>query len=268
MEVRRLGDAFLRSRSPILSFLTPHVSARSWPRYLWADASLTSHSSRSYPRYSKKTFSSSSIIRTTPTPVAESEHPSGTNYSRVGGGYPTNDLNAILDEFIKPSEQSASPSPRPSPRYREAGGSAQSTGNSATDVLSAFRGSRNERGRVEVSKMIDPKPAPTAQASASEAVHADVTASDVPQPQLRLGPSVGRSVSVETERGIDLGRALRNLDMNCARNLVRGDFMRQRFHERPGLKRKRLYSSRWRKRFKEGFRAMVDKVEQMRRSGW
>lgn len=264
MEVRRLGDAFLRSRSPILSFLTPHVSARSWPRYLCTDASSTSHSSLSYPRYSKKTFSSSSITRTSPTPVAEAEHPSGNNYSRVGGGYPTNDLNAILDEFIKPSERSASP-PQPLPRYRIAGGS---QGNSATDVLSAFRGSRNERSRVEVSKMIDPKPSPSAQASASEAVHADMTPPDVPQPQLRLGPSAGRSVTVETERGIDLGKAFRNLDMNCAKNYVRGDFMRQRFHERPGLKRKRLYSSRWRKRFKEGFRAMVTKVELMRRSGW
>lgn len=176
------------------------------------------------------------------------------------------ELNDILDEFVKPREQSA-PSQPPSPRYRPGAGLGQSQGNSATDILGAFRGSR-ERGKVDASKMIDPKPAPSSQVSASEAVHAGLTAPTVEQPQLRLGPSVGRTVSVEPERGIDLGRAFRNLDINCARNTVKGDFMRQRFHERPGLKRKRLRSTRWRKRFKEGFRAMVSKVEEMRRSGW
>ena len=265
MEVRRLGDVFLRSRSPILSFLAPQVPARSRPRYLYFDAPTTARGSQIHLRCSKKTFSSSSISRTTPTPVTESEYVSGTNQSRVGGGYPTNDLNNILDELIKPSDQSASSRP-PSPRYGPAVGSAQSQGSSATDVLSALHGSRG-RGGVEVAKMLDPKPAPPSQASVSERVHAAVTA-PVPQPQLRLGPSVGRSVTVEPEKGVDLGRAFRSLDMNCARNTVKGDFMRQRFHERPGLKRKRLRSTRWRKRFKEGFRAMVSKVEEMRRSGW
>jgi len=266
MEVRRLRDVFLRSRSPTLSFLRPNVSARLWPRYLCANAPVTAYSSQLYPRCSKKTFSSSSSTRTTPTRVSESEYASGTNPSRVGGGNPTHDLNDILDELIKPGEKSASSQP-PSPRYRTGAGLAQSQGNSGTDVLSGLRWSR-DRGKVEVSKMINPKPAPPTQASVSEAVHAVVAASDVPQPPLRLGPSVGRSVAVEPERGIDLGRAFRNLDINCARNTVKGDFMRQRFHERPGLKRKRLRSVRWRRRFKEGFRAMVGKVEEMRKSGW
>lgn len=266
MEVRRLGDVFLRSRSPTLSFLKPHLSARSWPRYQCADVPFTTHSSQIYPCCSKKTFSSTSSTRITPTPVSESEYGAGTNSSRVGGGNPTNDLNDVLNELLKPGERSPS-SQQPSPRYRTGAGLAQSQGNSGTDVLSAIRWNR-ERGGVEVSKMINPKPAPSAQASASEAVHATAAASDVPQPTLRLGPSVGRSVAVEPERGIDLGRAFRNLDINCARNTVKGDFMRQRFHERPGLKRKRLRSTRWRRRFKEGFRAMVGKVEEMRRSGW
>jgi hypothetical protein len=59
-----------------------------------------------------------------------------------------------------------------------------------------------------------------------------------------------------TLKGVDLGRGFRVLEINCQRNQERGDFMRQRFHERPGLKRKRLHSLRWRKRFKEGFRAV------------
>ena len=67
---------------------------------------------------------------------------------------------------------------------------------------------------------------------------------------------------------MDLGRALRQMEMKLAINSVRADFNRQRFHERAGLKRKRLKSQRWRKRFKQGFRAVVAKVDDMRRRGW
>lgn len=265
MEVRGLGDVFLRSRSPILSCLTPHFSARSWARHLCVDAPSTAHSFQAYSRCSKRTFASSSNTRTTPTPVSKSEYESGTNQSRVGGGYPTDDLHRLLEEFVPPKKQST-PSVPPWSRDRIGTGLAQSTGSSAMDVLSKMRGSR-DRGRVEASKMIDPKPAIFDDARISESVRAAVS-TRVPQAQPRLGPSVGRSVLVEPERGIDLGRAFRNLDINCFRNTVKADFMRQRFHERPGLKRKRLRTVRWRKRFKEGFRAMVSKVEEMRRSGW
>ena len=38
-------------------------------------------------------------------------------------------------------------------------------------------------------------------------------------------------------------------------------FNEQRRHERPGLKRKRLVMTRWRKRFREGFNAAVTRVD-------
>ena len=44
--------------------------------------------------------------------------------------------------------------------------------------------------------------------------------------------------------------------------------MRQRFHEREGLKRKRLRNERWRRRFKEGFQRAVGRVVGMKRQGW
>lgn len=81
-------------------------------------------------------------------------------------------------------------------------------------------------------------------------------------------PSLGRTVEVIPDRGMDLGRALRSLDINCAVNSVRRDAYKQRFYERPGLKRKRLKSERWRRRFKIGFKAVVAKVKAMRRKGW
>ncbi|KAL8946177.1 MAG: hypothetical protein Q9222_007396 [Ikaeria aurantiellina] len=85
---------------------------------------------------------------------------------------------------------------------------------------------------------------------------------------IKSRPSIGRTVEVIPERGLDLGRALRSLEINCAVNNVRGDSLTQRFHERPGMKRKRLKSVRYRRNFKAGFKAVVAKVKAMRRKGW
>lgn len=91
---------------------------------------------------------------------------------------------------------------------------------------------------------------------------------DTSPPPMRLGPSLGRSIEVIPGRNQDLGRALQMLGMVCARNRVRADATLQKFHERPGLKRKRLKSVRWRRRFKQNFQAVVRRVEEMRRKGW
>ena len=85
---------------------------------------------------------------------------------------------------------------------------------------------------------------------------------------VRSRPAVGRTIEVNPDRGMDVGRALKSLDIACAVNKVRQDQSRQRFHERPGMKRKRLESERWRKMFKESFRATVMRVKEMRRKGW
>ncbi|EOD53062.1 Ribosomal protein S21 [Neofusicoccum parvum] len=84
----------------------------------------------------------------------------------------------------------------------------------------------------------------------------------------RLGPMVGRSVQIRTDAGTDLAKGLRLLDVICARNRVRGDHNKQKYHERPGLKRKRLASERWRKRFMDGFKATVSRVQYLKRQGW
>ena len=85
-------------------------------------------------------------------------------------------------------------------------------------------------------------------------------------PPLRMHPYLGRCEPVIRSQG--LGRALDRLRFKVASNRIRGDFASQKFHERPGLKRKRLRRERWKKRFKEGFQATVAKVEGMRRQGW
>ena len=91
----------------------------------------------------------------------------------------------------------------------------------------------------------------------------------VPQPApMKLGPTLGRTVHVDNQRGIDVARAFRSMEIQVARNSVRKEFARQKFHERPGKKRKRLHSERWRKRFKIGFKATVKRVLKMRKQGW
>ena len=85
---------------------------------------------------------------------------------------------------------------------------------------------------------------------------------------VRSRPAVGRTIEVLPEKGVDVGRALRNLDILCAVNRVRNDSARQRYYERPGLKKKRLKRERWRKTFMQSFRATVMRVREMRRKGW
>jgi hypothetical protein len=84
----------------------------------------------------------------------------------------------------------------------------------------------------------------------------------------RLNPSYGRMVELAPEKGRDLVRGLGMLGGLMARNKVKNDFYKQRFHERPGLKRKRLKSERWRARFKKEFDATCKRVTELTRKGW
>lgn len=87
-----------------------------------------------------------------------------------------------------------------------------------------------------------------------------------PRVALRLTPKTGRTVSIGA--GVDVGRGFRLLEQSVARNKVRRDFTMQRYHERGGLKRKRLRKERWRKRFMEGFKDTLARVKEMKRQGW
>lgn len=85
-------------------------------------------------------------------------------------------------------------------------------------------------------------------------------------PPMRLTPSTGRTVNITPK--IEVGRAFDALSKLVARNRVKRDFNDQRFHERPGLKIKRLRRERWRKSFRTGFQAVVDRVKSLRNQGW
>lgn len=84
----------------------------------------------------------------------------------------------------------------------------------------------------------------------------------------RLNPVYGRTVELDPSRGRDMVRGIGMLGSLMARNQVKRDFNKQRFHERGGLKRKRLASERWRARFKKGFRDVTNRVTELTRKGW
>ncbi|KAF1925247.1 uncharacterized protein M421DRAFT_11229, partial [Didymella exigua CBS 183.55] len=84
----------------------------------------------------------------------------------------------------------------------------------------------------------------------------------------RLTPQYGRTVHLDVSRGRDIVRGIGMLGSLMARNKVKTDFADQRFHERGGLKRKRLNSQRWRARFKAGFQSVTGRVVELTRKGW
>jgi hypothetical protein len=84
----------------------------------------------------------------------------------------------------------------------------------------------------------------------------------------RLNPTYGRTVELDASRGRDIVRGIGMLGSLMARNKVKSDFNKQRFHERGGLKRKRLASERWRARFQKGFRDITYRVTELTRKGW
>ncbi|KZL65899.1 ribosomal protein s21 [Colletotrichum tofieldiae] len=86
------------------------------------------------------------------------------------------------------------------------------------------------------------------------------------EPPLRTRPSTGRTVHLTSN--VDLVKALKQLDFQTKKNKTRRMFQLQRFHERPGKKRKRLNSERWRARFKDGFKATVQRVQELKNQGW
>lgn len=82
----------------------------------------------------------------------------------------------------------------------------------------------------------------------------------------QLDAKLGRAV--ELKKGLDVQRALMIMKGKLNRNRVIKDYHQQKFHERPGLKRKRLASQRWRKRFRVSFIETVNRVRYLQKQGW
>lgn len=273
-----VSDSLLRSRaSPLLSFLAPSIpplwrstTAARPARLLMLRLSKTHHSCiHTTARQRAKSSSTEADfdfleedLKPKPTPTSQRKS--------------TDDiLGKQLDSLLNPTF------PTPNPTKRSP--SEQGDESSATMIETAYRNSIRNRvdpGRPYHTRFRDMQfPAPiqeTADVGSPSLFSRDAYRTLEPTRRtpkrakrtVRSRPTVGRTVEVIPDRGMDVGRALRNLDIACSQNRVKQDLMRQRFHERPGMKRKRLKSERWRKMFRESFKATVMRVREMRRKGW
>lgn len=86
--------------------------------------------------------------------------------------------------------------------------------------------------------------------------------------ELKLGPTLGRQVQVEPERGFDLASAIRSLGSTVAANKIRQQARDQKFYVRKGAVRKEQRRQRWRKLFRFSFQQTVKKIQRMQAQGW
>jgi small subunit ribosomal protein MRP21 len=140
-------------------------------------------------------------------------------------------------------------------------------GTSASDLLKALNARKPPSSGIDVSRMLNPLGGPgLSNKDIMGSISDSLTMPKVERIPMKLNPSTGRSVTIGA--GIDVGRGFRLMEQSCARNKVRSDATKQRFHERGGLKRKRLRRERWRRKFLEGFKATVGRVKQLKNQGW
>lgn len=268
MELRSIGSSLLRSRphSPLI-FLPPSLGTC---RYFVADGNpfnsvLLHHNSPQRNAFSTCGSPIQAPAATpvpSPTPKLDSAEPKPRNFVRHIN---INEISRLLDG-IPPLVQSSSQ------------GQSSKSGDATLSSLDLFKEGYNRRGSEGSihDHMIIPGQPRSDDASDSNISSSYQTArAPLVKPfkpravrTIESRPKVGRTIELNAKTGIDLASALRRLHYECARNNVRHDRVTQRFHERPGLKRKRLQRVRWRARFKEQFRALVFKVRAMRRKGW
>jgi len=268
MELRRVADALLRHHSsPLTCLLTPSTTLR-WQ----ATKQLRCKSSHNH--LSRRTFiTSTPLSRTPPTPTTTTSPPSVPTSEpdlQEETTSPPHDINQSARDlgWVSPSNIRSADTIAYS-RSAHSRHEALLNGGTSSDAILAEinRHNTSPQSPFDVSRMIDPP-------SGSKALDAmkDISTNFTPPKQkripMRLEPAMGRSVSISGGGGVDLGRGLRLLEQSCARNRVRRDATSQRFHERAGLKRKRLRRERWRRRCLEGFKATVGRVKTLKKQGW
>jgi len=260
MDFLRAGETLLRSSQPLLPFLTPSACTsacrsttarrlavqRTQPlRTLTTTPALRAGNSSNNDTDDFTALLNSTLDHTKGTPTA----PSGRT-SRFGSPR---------------AQQSNRLSPSPSARVSD------ELGSSMDDILADLHGRRtptNTRARNTSAPSISALDYATALDPLGHYSNKPREPDKLPEPPVKLNSSVGRTILVDQARGMDVGKAFRQLEIRCATNSVKKDFNRQRFHERPGLKRKRLKSERWRRNFKEAFRGTIKLVQGLKKQGW
>jgi len=276
MEAFRAGEVFLRAGS---AFAALRCASRTTPRIprspidpsrvCWACRRLSTQPAK----YQQAAASKPDVNATSETRIADLERKDTNLLDQAV------DLKHTLGAAAKRTRRFQSPGVRQA--LRSTASSALSPnlrfppGTSLDDALKKFGDASPIRkpsslfpSSGETSKMLFPEPDHPAGSvpTASKPKPKPPPSKDIGE--LRLSSRTGLTLDVDARNPADLGLKLRRLSMTVARNKVPQDFRKQRFHERPGLKRKRLKSERWRRRFAAGFQKVVSRVQELRRKGW
>ncbi|KAF2424520.1 hypothetical protein EJ08DRAFT_652385 [Tothia fuscella] len=293
MEIRTIGAPLLRSQSHLLSFLS--ASARTSTPY----SSLLTRTAKPFVCHSCRQFSTilpfrqqaaaKAVGREDDTPFRLQPPPDNSDVDF---------LDSVMDFGPTPgasakhtSHFKGSGNPADDKLYRTAERYGSSAGRSSFDVAMEGVGApspeqaRTASNASSGNSWIQPKSRQTVirgRALANKDVvfptnrggFAEDTLLATTKPRvlreldIHLSARTGRTFAVDNNKMTDLGTRLRQLEMLVARNRIKADFNKQKFHERGGLKRKRLASERWRRRFKDGFQRTVTRVQELRRKGW
>lgn len=280
MKARYIGDALLRpNRSPLLSFLAP-----SFPPVVWG--SSTHRNTKRFDSlqccFQKRRLTTSTALSiaspSTAKQLAEDESPVTQQPVPDSNRKESDDaISAQLQSLLQrhKSLDASTQSPQIYNTPSQLNANQRPSANRWDMAYQEDRRSKNylqaRQGKIADS-MAFPDDVFSGFAAKQEAVRQNVNAykyilEPLPTP-VRLDAYIGRSENVDPVKGRDLGRTIRLMESKLAYNSVRAESMRQRFYERPGLKRKRLKILRWKKRFRAGFRDLVGKVKEMRRKGW
>ena len=279
MERRLVSDPLLRSRMlPLLSFLAPSIpplwrsktAFRQLQLLMPQPSSCRASNIHTTARQRNKPSSSAAdldFLEEEPAKRPTQSFQSQSAQKRPTGDVIGNQLNNLIDSTFH----------TPNPAIRNPLDPVNQTSDAM--IQKAFQDTKRPRDYVPGSREIALKmqfpyqetaggSSMTSFRNANQGLASTKRVPKAAKRTVRSCPAVGRTIEVVPLKGVDFGRALRNLGIACAANKVRADQMRQRFHERPGMKRKRLKSERWRKMFKESFKATVARVREMRRKGW
>ncbi|KAK3678392.1 hypothetical protein LTR78_001689 [Recurvomyces mirabilis] len=279
MELYKVGEAFIRSSQPLLPFLAPAAYPRLPQRK--AIEAVTRHCQTARRPLSTTPPSRddrSKAPRRSPDDSAPDFDIAALLDGALDGTKGTPSAPATRTSHFKSNSAQQKDNPPSTARSASIDRYAPPPGDSMDDIFAAMNKQANQSTRISSSaggrrstadyaSLLNPRDT-SGRSSRSSALSSSINMdANAPLP-IKLGPSVGRTVIVDQARGMDIGRAFRSLEVQCARNSVRKDFNRQRFHERPGLKRKRLRQERWRRRFKENFKGVIGLVQRMRAQGW
>jgi small subunit ribosomal protein MRP21 len=260
-----VGDA-LRSQIYPLTFLTPSIPSR-YPSI--AHRTLNSphrrQLQRSFASSARYAGRAASVTTSASSPTQDANVETSEKTSKPLD-WLTGTSSSRRSRFSSPQAQADHRATSPNATQSEL---LMNKGNSATDLLRSLNSARASRStkNLDVDRMGEPAMPKYEVAEMMKDISKDINNAPPPaRTPMRFTPSTGRTVYITPQ--IDVGKGFRLMEQLVGRNKVRSTFNYQRFHERPGLKRKRLKSLRWRKRFMVGFKAAVNRVKQLKKQGW